>query len=145
MAGYERVIEIEAPPAVVWAILEDVEKWPTWTPSILRVVRQESGTFGVGSTAKVKAKGFPEGLLRVTELSPGRSFTWQGSSGPGFRVLLGHAIEAVGAGSRVTLSITPVGPAAICMGWLAARMSKPNINIEAESLKVRAEQIARGA
>ena len=145
MAGFERVIEIEAPPAVVWAILEDVEKWPTWTPSILSVVRQESGAFGVGSTAKVKAKSFPEGLLRVTEFSPERSFAWQGSSGPGFGVLLGHTIEPASGGSRVTLSITPAGPAAIFMGWLAARLSKPNINTEAESLKVCAEQMARGA
>ena len=145
MARYERSVQIDAPPSTVWSVLADVDKWPEWTPTILSVVRQETSAFGLGSTAKVKAKGFPEGVLRVTEFSPGQSFTWEGSSGPGFRVLLGHAVEAVGGGARATLSVTAAGPSAIFLGWLAVRLSKPNINTEVASLKVRAEQIARGA
>lgn len=145
MARYERVVQIAAPPATVWSVLEDVERWPEWTPSILSVVRQEATAFGLDSTANVRPKGFPESLLRVTEFSPGRSFTWEGSGGPGLRVILPHVIELDGDASRVTLSVTAAGPAAPFLGWLVARMARRNIKTEAESLKRRAEQIARGA
>ncbi len=142
MAGYERSVQVDAPPAVVWSVLEDVERWPDWTPSIESVVRQETGAFGVGSTAKVKAKGFPESVLRVMEFTNGRSFAWEGPGGPGLRVIMSHAVEPAGGGSRVTLSIIPAGPSALFVGWLVGRMSKANVDTEAESLKRRAEALA---
>ena len=143
MVGYERTIQIDAPLAAVWAVLADVERWPEWTPSILSVVRKEPGPLGLASTAKVKPKGFPESLLRVTEFSPGRSFMWEGSGGPGLRVILAHAVEpAADRGSRVTLTISAAGPLAPFAGWLVARMSKRNVDTEAESLKRRVEQPA---
>ena len=145
MAGFERVIEIDAPPATVWSVVENVDTWPSWTPTILSVVRQEAGAFGLGSTAKVHAKGFPENVLRVTEFTPGRSFTWEGPGGIGMRVVMGHAVEASGSGSLVTLTVTPAGPSAVFMGWLVGRLAKKNVNIEAESLKKRAESIARSS
>lgn len=142
MARYDRVVQIAAPPAVVWSVLEDVEKWPQWTPSILSVVRESAGAFGLGSTAKVKPKGFPESVLTVTEFSPGRSFTREGKGGAGPRAILSHVIEPADGGSRVTLSMIPAGPAALLVGWLAARMSKSNVGTEAESLKRRAEGLS---
>lgn len=143
MARYERSIQIDAEPAVVWPVLADVDRWPEWTPTILSVARQNSSAFGLGSTAKVKAKGFPESVLTVTEFSPGRSFSWEGRGGVGLRVLFAHEIEPADGGSRVTLSVTPSGPAAVVVGWLAARLAKSNIDTEAESLKRRAEDLAR--
>ena len=142
MARYARMVDIAAPPEAVWSVLADVDKWPAWTPTILSVVRLESGAFGLGSSAKVKAKGFAESVLRVTEWTPGRSFTWEGPAGPGMRILLGHVIEATDGGSRVTLSIDPAGPLAMFIGWLAARMARGNLNVEAERLKARVEGIA---
>jgi carbon monoxide dehydrogenase subunit G len=142
MARYDRSIHIDAPPTVVWSVISDVEKWPDWTPTILTVVRQQQGDFGLGSTAKVHPKGFPDALLTVTEFTPGRSFTWEGKGGVGMTVQLAHIVEPDGDGSRVTLSVIPGGPAAPFFGWLAARMSKKNVDIEAESLKTRSESIA---
>ena len=103
------------------------------------------GAFGLDSTAKVKSKGFPKSLLKVTEFSPGRSFVWEGTGGIAMRVLMSHVVEPADGGSRVTLSIIPTGPAATLMGWLVVRMSKANVNIEAESLKQRAEAVAAGS
>lgn len=142
MAGYKRSVQIDAPPAVVWSALEDVERWPDWTPSIESVARQETRTFGVGSTAKVKAKGFSESVLRVTEHTNGRSFTWEGPGGPGLRIVMAHVVEPADGGSRVTLSVIPAGPSALVVGWLVGRMSKANVDTEAESLKRRAEALA---
>jgi carbon monoxide dehydrogenase subunit G len=143
MAAYERTIQIDAPPSAVWTVIADVERWPEWTPSILSVVRNEPGPFGLASTARVKPKGFPESVMRVTEFSSERSFTWEGTGGPGLRVAANHVIEPAAGGSRVTLSITPAGPAAPFVGWLVARMSKRNVDTEARSLKRRVEQLAR--
>jgi hypothetical protein len=145
MAGFERVIDVDAPAATVWSLIEDVENWPSWTPTILSVVRLETGAFGLGSTAKVHAKGFPESVLRVTEFTPGRSFTWVGPARAGLRVPLGHAVEPSGSGSRVRLWVEVEGPTAVLLGWMVGRMAKGNVNIEAESLKARAESIARGS
>jgi carbon monoxide dehydrogenase subunit G len=142
MARYDRSIHIDAPPPVVWDVIADVAKWPDWTPTILTVVRQEDGAFGLGSTAKVHPRGFPDALLTVTEFTPGRSFTWEGTGGIGMTVQLAHVVEPDGGGSRATLSVIPGGFAAPFFGWLAARMSKKNVDIEAESLKARAESIA---
>jgi carbon monoxide dehydrogenase subunit G len=143
MAKYERTVQIGAPPAAVWAVIADVERWPEWTPSILSVARKEPGPLGLASTASVRSKGFRESALRVTEFSPGCSFTWVGSGGPGLRVVLAHAVEPIGGGSRVTLTVSAAGPSAPLVGWLVARMSKRNVDTEAESLKQRVEQLAR--
>lgn len=138
MAGYVRTIDIAATPDAVWSVLGDVEKWPQWTPSILKVERLEQGSFAIGSTARVKAKGFPEAPLTVTELTPGRSFTWEGKSA-GLRTVMSHTIEPVSGGSRVTLSVIPAGPLAMLVGWYMARAAKPNVDTEAESLKRHVE------
>jgi len=139
MARYERTIDIAATPDAVWSVLCDVEKWPQWTPSILEVERLEQGTFAIGSTARVKPKGFPEAALTVTELTPGRSFTWEGKSA-GLRTIMKHVIVPVEGGARVTLSIIPEGPVAMLVGWFVARAARPNVDTEAESLKRRVEK-----
>ena len=36
MQTVERVI-INASPAAIWQVLADVERWPTWTPTVLEV------------------------------------------------------------------------------------------------------------
>ena len=87
----------------------------------------------------MKPKGFPESVLTVTEFSAGRSFVWEGRGGVGLRIIASHVIEPADGGSRVTLSIIPAGLAAPFVGWLAARMSRSNVDTEAESLKRRAE------
>jgi carbon monoxide dehydrogenase subunit G len=145
LAKYERTIEINAEPSAVWLVIADVERWPEWTPSILSVVRIAPGPFGLDSTARVRPRGFRESVLHVTEFSPGRSFTWEGSGGPGLRIVMSHVVAPADSGSRVTLTVAAAGPAALLVGWLVARMSKRNVDIEAESLKRRIEETVRGA
>ncbi len=62
MDRYERAVQINASPAVVWSVMTDIESWPEWT-----------------------------------------------------------------------LSIAAAGPAAIPMSWLGARMSRRNVDLEAEA------------
>ena len=49
----EKSIEINAPPAKVWAALVDVESWPLWTESMEKVERLDHVRFGVGSEARI--------------------------------------------------------------------------------------------
>jgi carbon monoxide dehydrogenase subunit G len=47
MARYKRTVQINAAPAIVWFVLADIERWPEWTPSILKIIREGDGSFGV--------------------------------------------------------------------------------------------------
>ena len=70
--------EIFAPPARIWAILTDFDRYPDWNPYLSRV----EGELGVGNTLVVSA-GSTEGKSwrfkpKVTILDPGRELRWQG-------------------------------------------------------------------
>jgi hypothetical protein len=111
----------------------DVEKWPLWTESISEVKRIEAGEFGVGSTARIKAKGAPTAVWRVTELTPGRSFTWETTRPP--RMIASHVIEAKDGGSRVTLAVESSGIVGTILGPFMKGMTTRNVRMEAEGLK----------
>ncbi len=70
----------DAPPEDVWRLFVDVERWPQLTKSLTEVRRLDRGPFQVGSEAMVRQAGGPMGRWRVTELEPGRSFSWESSS-----------------------------------------------------------------
>ncbi len=139
MARYERVIQIHAAPHNVWPVMIDVDRWPEWSASMLSIVRDGSGPFGLGSTAKVAPKGTKAATWRVTQFDSGRSFTWETQYMPGLRVIAGHAIEPADGGTRTRLWITAGGALAPLFGGLIARMSRRNVDLEAEGLKRRSE------
>ena len=143
MPAYERAIRIDAPPAAVWAVMSDVEKWSDWTPTIVSIVKDSGGALAQGMTAHVTVKGRSVSVWGVTELVPERSFTWETAAGPGLRVAAGHTIVPVDGGSRVTLTMTAHGPAAPVVSWLVRRLTRSNVDIEAESLKRYLDQQAK--
>jgi hypothetical protein len=132
---FSTTVEISAPPSRVSSVLNDVERWPEWTPSVSRVVTLSSGPLHVGSRVRVHQPKLPPAWWRVTELSPA-GFTWV-SVAPGVRVTARHTVTAIPSGSSVTLSICFEGP----FGGLLARWTR-NLNerylaMEANGLKVR--------
>ena len=60
------VIHIDAPPEVVWAVTEDIERWPEWTPTVESAKRLDQGRLDIGSTALLKQPGLPEATWVVT-------------------------------------------------------------------------------
>ena len=61
------VIHIDAPPEVVWAVTQDVGRWPEWTPTVTAVTRVDQGPFGLGSVARIKQPLQPQAPWVVTE------------------------------------------------------------------------------
>ena len=66
--------EINATPAKAWALLNDVEEWPKWIPSLKKVEKVSKGPMGVGSQVLVVAKSLitVNLLMTVTEFVAGR-------------------------------------------------------------------------
>jgi uncharacterized membrane protein len=139
MAMFSVSIDIAAPAERVYQVISDVEKWHEWTPSITSVKRLGDGPFAVGARALIHQPKLPPATWKVTEIVPGKSFTWV-NSGPGYRVAGHHAAEPNGAGgTRATLAVEYRG----LFGGLLARLTKETteryIAMEAKGLKARSE------
>src|SRR5512147_2883847 len=119
MPHFSVTTDIAAPPERVWPVISEVERWHEWTPSITRVRLLGKGPFAVGSRAFIRQPRLPPALWTVTEIVPGRSFTWV-SVAPGLRVSGFHGVEPTPAGSRATLAIDIQG----LFGGLWGRLSK---------------------
>lgn len=134
-----RQVEISAPPARVWSVLSDVERWPEWTASISRVRLYTGSPLEVGSRAIVKQPRFPAAQWLVTDVEPGRGFVWV-SIGPGLTVTARHEIEPIAAGSRVTLSLEYTGILARLVLRFTRGITERYVDLEAEGLKARSER-----
>jgi uncharacterized protein YndB with AHSA1/START domain len=136
---FETTVEIDAAPQDVWAVLVDVRRWPEWTDSMQEVSWLDGATATVGARARVKQPDMPALTWAVTELDPGRSFSWETSS-VGVRTHGSHAIAAIGDGrSRLTLGLHQSGALAGPIGVLTGSRTRRFVRMEAEGLKRAAE------
>ena len=130
--------EIAAPPARVWDVMSDVERWHEWTPSITSITRLDDGPFGVGSRALVQQPGLPQATWEVTAFEPERGFTWV-STAPGVRVSGHHFAEPTPGGSRATLSVELQGMLSSLLALVTGKITEQYIALEASGLKARSE------
>lgn len=141
---FEHAVEIAATPDLVWDVLIDIAGWPEWTDSVTTVERLDTGPLGVGSRARLKQPRLPVAVWEVTELEPGRSFTWVSHSA--LVTTTGeHVVMPVGgtsSGSLVRLVITQEGAMAGLAGRLAGSLTRRYLEMEAQGLKRRAEGFA---
>lgn len=121
--------------------MADVVRWPEWTASIHSVEPLDGAELATGRRYRIDARGAPRATWRVGQLDDGRSFTWATTSG--MRIIAGHTIEPADGGSSVALSIRTEGLLAALFGWAIARLSRRNMDLEAEGLKRRSEERAR--
>ncbi len=129
---------VNAPPEEVWRLFVDLERWPEMTKSIREVHRVDDGPLRIGSEAIVKQPRLPRARWRVTELEPGRSFTWETTSG-GVTAAGGHIVDADGQGSVITLTLCLHGPLAWLMEAFLGRLSRRNLSMEMEGFRRTAE------
>lgn len=136
--GLTRTVTIAAPPDRVWSVVVDVHRWPERIPTVDAVERLEDGPLVVGSRTRLEQPRLPAAEWTVTELTPGRSFTWESSS-PGVTVTASHVVEPHPDGSRLTLAVDVSGPFSR-MGWLMTRaLTERYVETEAASVRKAAE------
>jgi uncharacterized protein YndB with AHSA1/START domain len=139
MIQEERTVQISVPPEKVWEVMVDIERWPEWTESIRSAELLTAAGLGFGSEARLRVKGAPsKSLWRVTEFTPGRSFTWE-SSQLGVRSVATHLVEPNGDGTKVTLRAELNGLLVTVLSPMFRSVSKNNLEMEADGLKRRAE------
>ena len=132
------VVDIEAPPELVWAVMRDIESWPTWTPTVTSIRRLDAGRFGVDSRALVRQPSLRPATWQVTDMDEGKSFTWV-TRAPGVHVAARHSIQRTPTGSRVTLSITFSGLWGALVARLLRRLNQRYLDAEGLRLKWHCE------
>ena len=138
MRRFNISVDIAAPPERVWSVMSDVTRWSEWTPSVTSVSMLGGSPLVVGSRAIIRQPGFPPAYWRVSEVEPGRRFTWI-SPGPGFRVFARHSVEPTASGSRATLSLELTGILGGIFGRLTKDITERYLALEAAGLKARSE------
>ena len=134
----ESVLHIDAPLDVVWAVTEDVERWPEWTPTVESVRRVSQGSFEIGSTALLKLPGLPASTWTVTALSRGKRFAWE-SRVRGTRMVATHEMRAADGGTESVVSIEMFGPVALLLWPLMRVFGRRRLEQENAGLKGRCE------
>ena len=132
---------IEARPEIVWAVTEDVERWPEWTPTVSSVERVDRGPFRLGSAARIKQPAQGAAEWTVVEFEHGVRFAWE-SRRRGLRMVGSHELTPHGTGTISVLGVEASGPVAVLMWpilWPATRLA---IWRENRGLKARCEGIA---
>jgi uncharacterized membrane protein len=135
---------IDAPADVVWQLTADVTAWPEYMPTVQSVERLEEGPLRAGARAMIKQPGQRRALWTVTELTPGRTFSWE-SRRRGMTMTGSHRVDPEGAGSRNTLTITMSGPLTPVLGPLLGPLMRRVLRTENACFAERAEHRARRA
>jgi uncharacterized membrane protein len=135
---------IDAPAEVVWELATDVTAWPEYMPTVQSVQRLEEGPLRPGARAKIKQPGQRSALWTVTELAPGRTFSWQ-SQRRGMVMTGSHRVEPQGATTRSTLTLSMSGPLAPVLGPVLAPLMRRVLRTENGCFAERAEHQARRA
>lgn len=73
-------VEINAPAERVWSLVNNVEEWPRWIPSLKKIEKISPGPLGVGSLVLVVAKSLitVNLLMTITEFVAGRRVVMEG-------------------------------------------------------------------
>jgi carbon monoxide dehydrogenase subunit G len=123
VASFSHSVDVPLPPAEVFPWLLEADKVPRWTGHLKRYERLDDGPLGHGSKVRqvldVSGRTI-DVTLEITGFQPPSGAQTRFSTN-GIDVVNSYALEAVGAGSRLTQSVEakPSG--------LAARMLVPVI------------------
>jgi len=114
---FESSIDINAPVEKVWALIDKLEEWPQWMPSIKKIERVSKGPLTVGSQLSVTAKvsGLTaELLMTITEFVPERTVVLEGKA-LGTKLTRFYTLEPVNDKTKVTIG----GDVSGALAWLA--------------------------
>ena len=112
-------VEINAPVDKVWALVDRLEEWPQWMPSIKKIEKVSEGPLTVGSQLSVTAKVSRltvNLIMTITEFVPQRSAVMQGKA-LGTNLTRFYLFEPVNGKTKVTIG----GEVSGLLAWLARR------------------------
>jgi uncharacterized membrane protein len=134
---FESSIEIDAPIKKVWALIDKLEEWPQWMPSIKKIERLSKGPLAVGSRLSVtaKASGLTVALLMtITEFVPERNVVLEGKV-LGTKLRRFYALEPANDKTNVTIG----GDVSGALAWLVCRGGRKVSTEIALAVKTRIE------
>jgi hypothetical protein len=90
-------VEINSTPEKTWALVNNVEEWPKWIPSLKKIEKVTEGPLGVGSQVLVVAKSLitVNLLMTITEFVAGRRVVMEGEV-LGMKMTRYYGMEPVG-------------------------------------------------
>jgi carbon monoxide dehydrogenase subunit G len=96
-------VEINASPEKAWPLINNVEEWPKWIPSLKKIEKVSEGSLGVGSRVLVVARSLitVNLLMTITEFVPGRSVVMEGKV-LGVKMKRYYEMEPVNGRARLT-------------------------------------------
>jgi uncharacterized membrane protein len=133
-------VEIDAPAATVWDVFADVERWPEWTASVERIVALDGPGIEVGKRFEIKQPRLPNLVWEVTELEPGRSWSWRHRRTGATTVATHEVVPQDSGPTLVRQRIDQRGPIGVAVGLHMLRLTKRYLRLEADGLKARSEQ-----
>ncbi len=131
----EVVRESAAPAERLWAVMSDVRGWPAWLPTVEAVTALDPDRVDeVGAEYRVEQPKLPPAVWRISQVVPGRSFTWE-SSAPGMRSVGTHELRPNPDGTTtIVLGIAWSGVLAPVVRFLVGRTAQDYVEQEAEAL-----------
>jgi hypothetical protein len=137
MKSYEVAETIDASPDEVWAVVEDIARYPDWDSGVERV----EGRLAEGEKIKVYSEANPGRAfaVEVTELTPGRRMVWSGGMPLGlFKGVRTYRVAPEGGGTRFTMREEYTGPL-LPLIWRSMPDLQPSFDKFARGLKARVE------
>jgi carbon monoxide dehydrogenase subunit G len=134
---FESSIEIAAPVKRVWALIDKLEEWSQWMPSIKKIERLSKGPLAVGSRLSVTAKAsglIVKLMVTVIELVPERRVVLEGKV-LGTKLKRFYALEPANYKTNVTIG----GDVSGALAWLVCRGGKKVSTEIALAVKTRIE------
>lgn len=138
MRDFHNRISIDASSEGVWQALADVEHWPAWTTTMIRVDHLDSHPLGLGSRVYIEQPKLRPAVWTVTDWRPPSQFTWTCTM-PGVSLTGFHRIEGGQEGCVAIAELRVRGTLSWLTGLMAGGLIARYMQIEAEGLKRRSE------
>lgn len=135
---FESSIEIDAPAERVWALIDRLEEWPQWMPSIKKIERISKGPLVAGSQLSVTAnvsRLTVKLLMTVIEFVPERTVVMRGRA-LGTSLTRFYTLEPLNGKTKVTIG----GEVSGVLAWLARRGGQAISAEIAQAARKRAEE-----
>ena len=135
---FESGIDINAPAEKVWTLIDKLEEWPQWMPSIKKIERVSKEPLTVGSQLTVTAKvsGLTVRLLMtIIKFVPERTVIMQGKA-LGTSLTRFYTLEPLDGKSKVTIG----GEVSGAFAWLARRGGQAISDEIVQAVKKRIEE-----